>query len=233
MARGQVIGWLNSDDLYTSRDVISTVVSSFSANPSINVLYGDVLEIDGDNIIRRLRQNIPKPHEGLLDAFNFISQPAVFFRRNALGVDPLDVDLHYTMDYDLWLRLRKAGDFLYVKKFFAAVRYHDKTKNLTAQHKLRSEAEEVRNRYSRNSLKRTLYGLICRTAFRTYRALAIMRMQEIGREKWTVDLQMDNNAKLVLRQIPGGHRLQKTLRNVAKKRKSGNGVTPKTRNVAK
>ena len=62
---------------------------------------------------------------------NFISQPAVFWRRDlwqAAG-GRLDESLHYTMDYDLWLRLGKLSDPLILPSRLAQFRLHRGSKS--------------------------------------------------------------------------------------------------------
>ena len=39
-SRGEVIGWLNSDDAYLFDDAVESVVEYFQANPGIDVVYG-------------------------------------------------------------------------------------------------------------------------------------------------------------------------------------------------
>ena len=45
---GEIIGWLNSDDLYQPGS-IQAAVDAFQANPDAGLVYGDVLSIDGAN----------------------------------------------------------------------------------------------------------------------------------------------------------------------------------------
>jgi glycosyltransferase involved in cell wall biosynthesis len=53
-ATGDVIGILNSDDFFTSDDVIETVVDAFS-NSDIDALYGDVHFVNPDDLTKSVR----------------------------------------------------------------------------------------------------------------------------------------------------------------------------------
>ena len=41
ISKGEIIGWLNSDDFYIYRNVVRTVVDYFKNDSSIDILYGD------------------------------------------------------------------------------------------------------------------------------------------------------------------------------------------------
>src|SRR5688572_28570838 len=49
-ARGEIVAWLNSDDTYLP-GALRRVQASFTADPSLDFVYGDALEIDEDGTI--------------------------------------------------------------------------------------------------------------------------------------------------------------------------------------
>lgn len=113
--KGEVIGWLNSDDLYAP-GALYAVGGHFSRNPDCEWLYGRCPIVDQNG--KEIRRAITWYKERSLRKFsyrrllfeNFISQPAVFFRRRLLErVGLLDPNLHYAMDYDLWLRMSQVA----------------------------------------------------------------------------------------------------------------------------
>lgn len=55
MASGEVVGILNSDDFYSSDDVLVTVANTFAQHPDIDALYGDVKYVEWDDTTRMLR----------------------------------------------------------------------------------------------------------------------------------------------------------------------------------
>lgn len=105
---GEIIGWINSDDAYFDCRVIADVVACFEAQPDVDVLYGHCAQTTADGAIIQLLWAPPHRSE-LLRCADVISQPATFIRRRALSDPMLDQSFHFTMDYELWLRLEAAG----------------------------------------------------------------------------------------------------------------------------
>ncbi len=107
-ASGEVIAWLNSDDYYAGERPLRQVVRAFEDDGQLDVAYGEarLVRTDG-SLLRRYRTRPPGDLATLLVApIPPAMQPAVFFRRRLfLDCGGLREDLHYAMDYDLWLRM--------------------------------------------------------------------------------------------------------------------------------
>lgn len=138
-ATGDIVAWLNSDDLYRP-GALATVAEAFDRHPEARWLVGDCDIIDeGGRTIREAvtlykRRRLQRySYRGLLRE-NFISQMSVFWRRGfgeSLAYpngDLLDESLYYAMDYDLWLRMGRACDPLILDRTLAAFRVHGGSK---------------------------------------------------------------------------------------------------------
>lgn len=147
MAKGEIIGWLNSDDVYFTRDVISYVVGEFKKDSDIDVIYGDTAVINSNNIIIMVIIHAHTAYNQLR-ILNQIGQPATFFKINTVNDITLDNDLHYAMDYELWLRLIENGfEFKYVNKILACNRHHITAKTVSQREKLDAEIKLVQKKY--------------------------------------------------------------------------------------
>jgi GT2 family glycosyltransferase len=130
MASGEIIGWLNSDDTYLP-GTLQKVAAFFDRTPGCGWVYGNCRMVDeNDTEVRKWitayknRSSRKFSFERLLME-NFISQPAVFIRREALqAAGPLDISLPTAMDFDLWLRLAKNGVPGYIDDDLACFRVH-------------------------------------------------------------------------------------------------------------
>lgn len=49
LAQGDIVGILNSDDYFTSDDVLARVAEAFEADPTLDVVYGDVHFVKGNS----------------------------------------------------------------------------------------------------------------------------------------------------------------------------------------
>lgn len=133
-ARGEIIGWLNSDDTYLPQ-AIHKAGACFEAHPGIDWVYGDGYLIDAQSRVLRMWKARPFSLKALLYVGQFICQPAVFFRRRALEVvGPLDSALHFTMDYDFFIRLGRQCKSVYLPELLA-------TRRLTLDAKSLAQAE--------------------------------------------------------------------------------------------
>jgi len=129
-ARGEIVGWLNSDDVYLP-GAVSAAVAAFRSSPDAAVVYGDALAIDADG----KSFNVMHAHQySLADllAFNIICQPAAFMRRSVLEqVDYLNPAYHLLMDNLLWMTMARLAPLVYMPQTWAGARYHDQAKNRT------------------------------------------------------------------------------------------------------
>ena len=129
-ARGEIVAWLNSDDLYLP-GVISSVVDLFQKNPAAGVIYGDAVSADADG---RLLNELRFSNWGTRDflQFNIICQPAVFMKRSIVEkVGYLDPSYHFFLDHQLWIRLSRETEFVHHPETWAVSRYHMEAKNVT------------------------------------------------------------------------------------------------------
>ena len=123
MATGEIIGWLNADDLYLP-GAVAQAVTFLKSHPAVDLVYGDADHIDeGGRVIA------PYPTEPFrwqrLHETCFICQPAVFFRRRVFDVVGfLDERLNCSMDYDYWIRIAQHCAMGYIPERLAQSRLH-------------------------------------------------------------------------------------------------------------
>lgn len=129
-ARGEIVGWLNSDDVYEP-SAVSAAVVAFQRNPGIGLVYADARAIDAQGVQFNLMRARQYDLVDLL-SYSIICQPASFMRYSVLEqVNFLDPDYHLLMDHLLWLQMAQKAPILYVPQVWAAARYHDQAKNRT------------------------------------------------------------------------------------------------------
>jgi glycosyltransferase involved in cell wall biosynthesis len=129
-ARGDILGWVNSDDMYAP-SAVGRAVARFVADPKLQMIYGEGEHVDQFGAPAGRYPTLP-PASGI-DAFSdgcFICQPTVFLRRNFFDeVGFLDESLVTAFDFDLWLRaFRKLAQRIsFVEEVQAFSRIHQNT----------------------------------------------------------------------------------------------------------
>jgi len=129
MARGEILAWLNSDDLYLP-GALQTATVFFRASPEVSLVYGDAHYCDTTGaLIGRYRTSTFDLDS--LASFNFICQPSAFFRRDAFeAVGGLDDTLQFAMDFDLWIKIGKRFPCRYLPGYLSSYRLHEASKTI-------------------------------------------------------------------------------------------------------
>ena len=121
--RGEVVGWLNSDDVYFDCQVVSTSVSALRAHPDVDVVHGDVALISESSGLQMIWCFPPFNYERALRGF-IIPQPTVFFRRSVTDKHRLDPSLWGPIDHVYWLQIGKEHKFLKIPRVQGGDRDH-------------------------------------------------------------------------------------------------------------
>ena len=156
MAKGEIFGWLNSDDTYWP-GAIRKVVQFFEVNPDISMVYGEAYNVNAQGKIIERSPTEEFNYQRLAETC-FICQPTVFLRRHVFEeVGPLDVTLHYCLDYEYWMRVGKRFRVGYMPELLATSRLHGAAKTFAKRRELHQEIiSTIRRHYSLVPL-RTIY----------------------------------------------------------------------------
>jgi glycosyltransferase involved in cell wall biosynthesis len=148
MATGDIIGWLNSDDLYATGS-FARVTRAFDENPLVDFIYGDYLIIDETGKTLISKREIDFDWEIMLCGLNYIAQPNVFFRSKVFKkLGYLNDSLHFAMDYEFWLRAATRGLlFQHIPSALAACRWHLGAKTVSRNPHIEEELLSVREMY--------------------------------------------------------------------------------------
>jgi glycosyltransferase involved in cell wall biosynthesis len=153
-ATGDVVGWLNSDDVLLP-GALARVAAAFAANPAAEWVHGrcDIIDAD-DRVIRRwiaaYKHWCCKRYSyARLLTENVISQMTVFWRRSVHeAVGYLDTGLKLAFDYDFWLRLAERGDPVYIPERIACFRWYDTSKSGSGYDRQFREDYDVATRHA-------------------------------------------------------------------------------------
>lgn len=168
MATGDILGYVNSDDLYFPNTFIK-VSDFFNNNKDIMWTTGLCEVIDDTNtkissgIVKWKNyclkiQFSQKWQFNLLLTLNFISQPATFWRRNVWQkIGQFDESLKYTMDYDYWLRILQIYPLGIIDSYLASFRMHTRSKTTKFKSEQLDEGYKVMQKYTNSVTAKILH----------------------------------------------------------------------------
>ncbi|WP_420208613.1 glycosyltransferase family 2 protein [Candidatus Electronema sp. JC] len=146
-ATGDVLAWLNADDIYYP-GALRRVREIFEQRPDAAICFGGcpIVDAQGQEIraaITRFKESFyPVSSRFTYQCINYLSQPALFFRRSAFEqAGPLREDMTAAWDYEFILRLWRSGGAARVPGGpLAAFRWHEQS--ISSQHFARQFQEE-------------------------------------------------------------------------------------------
>ena len=158
-ATGDVIGILNSDDLYQDFDVIADVMEQFNNDSTLDILYGNLVYVKSDDVNKIVRNWKCKPYYNrFFENGNVPPHPALFVKKSVYDkVGLFNLDYKLAADYELMLRMLKKYDFKikYIDRLIVKMRLGGATnqsyKNIINQNK------EIVRSWKDNSLKAPFY----------------------------------------------------------------------------
>jgi hypothetical protein len=129
-ARGQILAWLNSDDIFLP-GAVRAAVSALRSRADVGAVYGEGYQIDErGGVISRFAPTQRYDLWRLLNLSDYILQQTVFFRRDVFDdVGWIDEDLHYGMDWDILIRIGLQRPLLYVPHEMGAIREYASAKS--------------------------------------------------------------------------------------------------------
>jgi len=217
MARGEIVAWINSDDVYFDTSVIERVVGHFNDSDD-DIIYGDQVIIDEYSIIKSvdIRPNfdVKKLSHRVL-----IGQAGTFFRSEVVVDEKLRTDLDYCMDYEYWLRLSQHYSFRHVNDIFAGFRVYDAQKS-NSMAKMSDEFDQIMADYPALNGK-SIYSIISTIP------LEIVRWTRAVQQTWNFHTQgaelafdgdFDPLATMVVNVPPDGRDVVKVLNRLRKSR---------------
>ncbi len=161
IATGDIIGWLNADDVYLP-DVFNSVSEGLS-DSSVDAIYANYRFIDKNgNITRELITQESKKWMSLF--YCFIPSTTFFFKRKIIdnGI-MIDKDFHITMDKEFFAHIYYSGYNIKKKNsFFANFRWHENNKSIDTKEVQGIRIKEgikVFNRFSKYKIPNNIIGV--------------------------------------------------------------------------
>lgn len=195
LATGDILSWLNSDDIYTPFSLQK--VNEIFSNSTAEVVYGNMYLINEVGQIVGERYLTPFLPDFLRDAYlcgGFgIYQPASFWRHDLyVRSGGVDRSLKFCMDNDLFNKfVIKDGEFLFLDSMLAGFRIHSNSKTSNQQGIAEYERDFLYKKYVDDAgiivpkLKRLIarmYRILM--LIKSRRILTVFKMRYFDKLKW-------------------------------------------------
>jgi glycosyltransferase involved in cell wall biosynthesis len=147
---GEVVCWLNSDDMYMPGTLLDIGARFKHRTEELLIIHGAGMTMSQDNGKLAVgKQAAVAVAQSALAYQNFILQPSTFWTRQLWrSVGELDLSLDYIMDWDWFVRAAQVGKFEYVPRFYSIYRYHQEHKTSSGGSDRRKEIATLVKKYA-------------------------------------------------------------------------------------
>lgn len=148
LCTGEIVAWLNSDDVY-EKNAIRNQVKILIDNPDVMLVYGDaIIEDEVTGISEKFKTAEPFDYYRLIHVNHMIMQPTTFWRKKLFDkIGYLDESLNYTMDWEFWIRAGKEHKIMYNPVVIARAKDYKTTKTFSGGFPRLKEIKMIQNKY--------------------------------------------------------------------------------------
>jgi glycosyltransferase len=131
LATGEVIGFLNSDDIYDGIDVIEQVMKTFDENPDVDMVYGDLVYVKKENVDIVVRKWKSEPnYDRFFEDGNVPPHPSLFIKRKVYNIaGDFDISFKLASDHEFMFRVFRVFNFkaFYINRVMVKMRLGGRT----------------------------------------------------------------------------------------------------------
>jgi len=201
-ARGEILGWLNSDDVYFDRYAVTSAAAEFERHPQVDVVYGDVALISETSGLMMVWCFPNFDYKRALRGY-IIPQPTVFLRRKIVSEHPIGSLRFVGIDHAYWLEIGRTNKFRHIHRLQAADRDHASRLSLTKHSQWTEEGRRYLASYGNGYFptgRDHAFDVVTRALMRlkasAYLANVLTRKQKVAFPMWT-----DGLLKIFIRQL--------------------------------
>lgn len=150
LSSGDVVGWLNSDDMYLPGTLLDIGKRFIGHTDKSHLIYGAAVTINqSDEKFFSGDQLAASFEKFLLTYYDFIVQPSAFWTRVLWErTGELNINYKYVLDWEWFLRASQITEFEYVRRFYSVYRYHSLHKTSSGNAERREEIINIVSNYS-------------------------------------------------------------------------------------
>lgn len=153
-ATGDIIGWFNSDDRIAP-GALDIVAHFFMDNPKEIGVVGNLDLINENGEFIKTVYSEPYEYSNMINEKRGVTQPSTFLKNMVFEkIGYLDESLHYTMDFDFFLRISSIQLIPYLNTTLAEFRLQKEAKSTNGLINFRKEHIKIARRYNASFLSK-------------------------------------------------------------------------------
>lgn len=164
IAKGQVFGWLNSDDMYLPGTLLYVAEQFQSLQRCFEgILFGNCVHLNETNNLVWGSQVHVHHSSSDIELLDYLIQPSSFWTRAIWErVGPLSMEMQYGFDWDWFIRAKRKGvRFEACKRYLSVYRIHPQHKTATGRSDRLKEISDIYRKYHGENLAHT-YDWLCK-----------------------------------------------------------------------
>ena len=147
-SKGEIIAWLNSDDIYLHPNVLAEVAQLFHDHPTTSLVSGSGIIINAKSEpVKEIDFETQRLSAEHIKRRNFILQPATFARRQVFDKVPLNRTLSYVFDWDFWIQCSQTFTIVPIEKRWAGYRFWGLNKTAQGSYRRTREQAQLVRKY--------------------------------------------------------------------------------------
>ncbi len=128
---GDILCWLNADDVYVDSSSINKVFEVFNNDPEVFFIYARGLRINDRGKLIQEEKYVTQFGIEDLEEIDYILQPSSFWRREVYAaIGKLNEFLHYTFDWEYWIRISKKYKLCFFDELISCNRVYVDNKTM-------------------------------------------------------------------------------------------------------
>ncbi len=147
MCSGDIVGWLNSDDILLP-NALNVLAAAYTLRNQPGIISGRCILLNNSGEAFSVHVPLERAVMKMLMMGHGLAQMSTFWKKSLYdSVGGLDISMKYSFDYDLFVRIRKSCSLEIIDQYLSVYRVHATSKTSTMYNVSVQEDQMIRKKY--------------------------------------------------------------------------------------